>query len=266
MTGTVFALHGLSTRAEPRKFVYRNIADEETLTRVLSSRHRFVPLADALAGRGDALTIDDGTRAAADAALLARRFGHAVSLFINPAHVDSARPYSFHLLNALLDQLAETVVFDGKRYWARWMTEKRRLRAQLKKSLRDTRSEDERTDAVRTLASEWSIGPLAVPSFLEPLNVADLRQLLENGVEIHNHGWSHSCHKRLTPDESAQEIERGREWLQSMLGVHSRVFVVPYGDVYPAAPALEACDVWLTRDPLRPSGPVSPGVWNRETL
>lgn len=263
--GRVFTLHGVAPRVQPRRFVYRNISDEETLTAILAARERFVPLADALAGRGDALTVDDATRASADAALLARRHGHAVTLFVNPGQVDPPAPYSFHLLSALLDAVrVRRVIFDGEPFATRTLRQRDLLRARLKERLRDIRTEEARAGLIRTLASEWRVASLEIPPFLETLQIEDLRSLLDSGVEIQNHGWSHACHQRLTPMESAREIERGRDWLSNRLGVDARAFAVPFGDVMPHAGA--ACEMWLTVDDRYPRGPIAPGVWNRDTL
>jgi hypothetical protein len=265
--GRVFTLHGVAPRVQPRRSIYRNISDEATLTAILAAREPFVPLADALAGRGDALTVDDATRTAADAALLARRFGHAVTLFVNPSQVDPPVPYSFLLLSALLDGLrGHRVMLEGESFPTRSFRQRDVLRALLKEKLRDTPTEAERTSLIRALASEWRVGMLEIPRFLETLEVADLQRLLDAGVEIQNHGWSHTCHIRLDPSESAREIARGREWLSERLGIEARAFAVPYGDAMPHESTRLACDVWLTVDDRHPGGPIAPGVFNRDTL
>src|SRR5581483_468258 len=78
---------------------------------------KYVPIDAALAGQGDALTIDDATFAGKHAAELARGHGHAVTLFVNPYHVTLARPYFFHRLSAMLDATAAAAVeFNGQRF------------------------------------------------------------------------------------------------------------------------------------------------------
>ena len=262
--GRVFTLHGVAPRVQPRRFIYRNISDQKTLTSILAATAPFVPLAEALAGRGDALTVDDATRAAADAALLARRHGHAVTLFVNPGQIDPPVPYSFHLLSVFLDAVRGNVALDGQSFATRTLDQRHRLRLHLKEKLRETPTEVERSDLITTLASECGLAPLEIPLFLETLDVDDLRALLDSGVEIQNHGWSHVCHQRLTPSESAREIEQGREWLSSRLGIDAGVFAVPFGDVMPLAGA--PCDIWLTVDDRFPGGPIAAAVWNRDTL
>lgn len=262
----VYTLHGVAPNVDPRRFIYRNIADLASLSSILSSRPPFVPLAAAVAGDGDALTIDDATRCAADAAMLARRHGHAVTLFVNPEHVDPPQPHSFHLLNVLMDGLHDGgVELGGKRHATRTLGERSRLRAHLKDQLRDVWQESDRRELIERLASEWNV-PLDVPSFLEPLGIGDLKTLLDAGVEIQNHGWSHCCHRRLDPAESAHEIERGAAWLADRLGVEARFFAVPYGDAVPGDMSALPCDLWLTVDERYPSGPLSHGIWNRDNL
>src|SRR5437016_674086 len=108
MTQTrVYALHGSAPAASPDLFVYRNICDRERLSRWLSALPPLVPLCDALAGRGSALTIDDATYAAADSALLARELGHEATLFVNPSNIAERTNYSWLVINALLDSLEE---------------------------------------------------------------------------------------------------------------------------------------------------------------
>jgi hypothetical protein len=53
-----------------------------------------------------ALTIDDSTMAGAEACLIARKFGHEVTLFLNPHQIISQAPYFFTILNLAIDRVA----------------------------------------------------------------------------------------------------------------------------------------------------------------
>ena len=249
------------------KFVYRNISDAAILDRVLATRPKFVSLGEALAGGGDALTIDDATTASADAALLARKHGHAVTLFVNPGQIESGQTYSFLLMSVLLDQLTlRTVNLDGETFPFTNGKQKNALRERLKVRLRDMPGETDRIAWVRELATMWSAGSLRVPDYLKTITFDDLKSLIDSGVDIQNHGWLHDCHRRLSAPESASAISAGREWLRGNLKVDARYFAVPFGDVMPPENVGLDCDCWLTVDDRLPPGKVDDEVWNRVTL
>src|SRR4051794_17567364 len=52
---------------------------------------------------GDILTIDDATHAGGSACIIARELGHEVIFFVNPANIESGRPYFFSVLDAHID-------------------------------------------------------------------------------------------------------------------------------------------------------------------
>ena len=84
---------------------------------LLQRRTKYVPLAQALAGEGDALTIDDATYGGLHAALLALRHGHAVSWFVNGIHVERGLQYFPFQLSSLLDHTRRSdCVFDGQKW------------------------------------------------------------------------------------------------------------------------------------------------------
>ena len=262
---TIYTMHGVAPNVDPRRFIYRNISDERRFREILSTRPAFVPLTESLAGRGDALTIDDATRASADAALLARRLGHEVTLFVNPGQVDPPIPYSFNLLSVLMDRLkARSVNLDGKTLKARTPADRDAIRKRIKTRLREIEREAERNALIARLALQWGDVDLRMPHFLQTLTTAELEQLRDSGVDIQNHGWTHRCHSRHSAEESQREIDTGRQWLLDRLGVTADLFAVPFGDVLP--PAGVDCRHWLTADYRLPRGQIGQTVWNRETL
>jgi hypothetical protein len=263
----VLAIHGVSSAPIDRgRFGFRNLSSARQLAQLLSSAERFVPLLDALADRGDALTIDDATRAGMEAALLARRYGHAVTLFVNPGQIELGEPYAFVALNGLLDCLdGEPKEFEETRFQTSTFAERQMLRSAIKATLRAMTSEPPRLALVRTLADRWHVGALDVPLHFSTLTARDLTALLDAGVDLQNHGWFHSDHSRLTAEDSEAEIRNARSWLQRQLGVDAQYFAAPFGETLPpAVPA--ACDVWLTLTHTVAAGWVKPRVFNRETL
>jgi hypothetical protein len=70
--GLIFAMHGVVSHCQADRFVHRNLLDTEAFAAFLRNRpHKFVDLAASIGGAGDSLTIDDGTGAAREAAILA---------------------------------------------------------------------------------------------------------------------------------------------------------------------------------------------------
>jgi hypothetical protein len=263
----ILTLHGVAQGVDRRRFGFRNLCEIAALRRFLSSVPRLVPLPEALAGGGSALTIDDATTAAANAALLAREYGHAVSLFVNAGQVESGRPYSFVVLNALLDGLdGQPCPFEGTSFPTATTAQRQALRDAIKARLCTVTDEPAREELVRALAAGWRVRSLEVPPHFRTLTKQDLIALRDAGVDLQNHGWSHSHHASLTPEASGREISEGRHWLKRQLGVDAAYFAVPFGDALPPPGLAAPCAAWLTLLDALPPGPLAPGVFNRATL
>src|SRR3954469_14208252 len=95
----VLAIHGVTTTIDRSGFSGRNLLSGAQLHHFLAASPRFGPLSQALRGGGHALTIDDSMVAARDAAVMARKHGHDVTLFVNPGQIESGAPYAFVALN-----------------------------------------------------------------------------------------------------------------------------------------------------------------------
>jgi hypothetical protein len=265
--GRVLAIHGVAPEVDPRRFAFRNLSDADSLRRFLLAAPPFVPLPEALAARGNALTIDDATRAAADAALMAREHGHAVSLFVNPSQVSSGEPHYFLLLNVLLDRLdGQRCEFEGTMFETATNAQRQVLRHNIKARFRSMTGERGRMDLVTALATRWRTGSLELPDHFRTLGIHDLIALREAGVDVQNHGWSHVHHPILSPEESVREIREGRAWLRRELGVDAAYFAVPFGDALPAPDAAAACETWFTATEQMAPGRLDQNVFNREEL
>lgn len=135
--------HGVVPNANPDLFLHLNLLDRHRFIAHLQGREQpYVPLSTCLRGEGDALTIDDSTLAAAEAARLARYYGHAVTLFVNGYNIAEQKCYSFSRLDAALDAAkVESVVYEGREYALRMSTSAERFRAIAKRKLTQLRSE-----------------------------------------------------------------------------------------------------------------------------
>jgi len=238
MTGQVLTIHGIAPAVIPNAFCFRNMWDTDAMLRYLTSVPPFVSLGDAMAGRGDALTIDDAIRGAADAALLARQRGHAVTLFVNPSQVESGAPYAFLVLNALLDGLTRRVcIFEDTAFRIGTHAKRQVLRRRIKARLCALTDEQARLDFVTGLAGQWGVTVPDMPPHFRTLSRDELVALRDAGVALENHGWSHSDHTSLSSAQSVREIRDGRVWLERELGVEAAYFAAPYGEALPTPEA-----------------------------
>ena len=265
---TLYAMHGVVGHATPGHFSHRNLLDITEFGRFVRARpERFVSLTDALAGRGDALTIDDGTRAAADAALLARAAGHCVTLFVNPWNVLTGRRYPFLCLNVLLDHAPTSVAGPGgDRIDLSSGPARVRFRRMVKERLRGCRDHAEQEAVIDSVAAQFGEGMVPFPPHLETLGRGELDALWSEGVEIGNHGWMHVDPAALAPEHIHEPVIRGRVWLEEAYQCPAPFFAVPFGETCqePSGAGPDTV-LFLVHDAL-PAGRVAPGVHNRVNL
>ncbi len=238
MTGVqlteIFAMHGIVERPQADVFCHRNMLDTDRFCATLQSQQKFVPLPAALEGRGRALTIDDGTVAGARAALLARRFGHAVTLFINPWQVQDGRAYAFSWLNALLDQTREkNFSWYGQAFNLTTLKDRQRFRSVVKGSIRKHVLPEENYELIEGIRIRLAIDQVHIPDFLSCLSLKDLHKLRDAGVDIQNHYWSHLDPSAHPPAQFAIEFHKSRKWISDSLGISSKFFASPFGEFFP---------------------------------
>jgi hypothetical protein len=260
--------HGIVENADAALFVHRNLLDSATFEQHLRTRPQaYHPLRSVLAGEGTALTLDDSTLAAANAAKMARRLGHAVTLFINGFHIAEGRPYFFSRLNVALDLTDMAVVnYEGTCWDLSERTGKEQFRKTVKKRLAAVGNESERDDVVTQIAALLGQKADRVPDHLRVISHDELRELVRLGIDIQNHGWTHSRVGSLSPEAHAEDIRKGREWLRATCGVEADLYAVPNGDGLPPGTGLQNCRAWFLLDDSKPGGEVSPGVYGRRTL
>lgn len=264
----IYATHGVAPDANQHFFVYRNLLDEAQFIEWLRCRpHPFVPLEAALAGAGDALTIDDGTYAAASTAKHAAVLGHNVTVFINPKYSASEQQYFFALLNTALDGCQQPCVqWRNHLYDLRNANDKRELRARVKDEWRNISSDDGRTELMRECLSDLDQMNLETPAHLRTLGIQDLIDLRNAGVAIENHGWTHGEFATFTDEQVTYEIALGHDWIKDNLNVESSYFAVPFGETLPPLSVHQTWKTWFLLSNRRPPGWISAGVYNREEI
>lgn len=260
-------LHGVRVGVSAELFVDRNLAELATLSTYLDNRVSYVSLSACLEGKGDALTVDDSTIASADAARLARRKGHQVTLFLNGYNIEESVPYFFSRLNAMLDATPlDEVAFEGRRFDLRTFAAKQWFRGAVKRRLARMGSERDRQEYVTRAGELLQAENTVIPHFLSPISPADVRELVALGVDIQNHGWTHVRPAALSPEECARDIQAGRAWLRDFAPAPADLYAVPNGDCLPPWESSPHYRAWFLLDDRWPADNNGPTVFGRRNL
>jgi len=264
----IFAMHGVTDGVRRDRFQHRNLLEAEQFCAFLRSGSKFVPLADALQGRGRALTIDDATLASARAAKLARQFGHAVTLFINPWHIEFRQPYWFSRLNILLDSVeAPQFSLDGRNFDLTTFDGKSELRTHIKVLMRRHTIPEQNIALIDRIEEQLGVADNEIPLHDHCLDMEDVRELHGIGTDIQTHGWAHLDPLAGNLTQFTDQFHKSRSWLKDRLGINTRFFAPPFGEFLPHLNFLrrnEAVCLLLHND--LPPGSVEDRIVNRITL
>jgi peptidoglycan/xylan/chitin deacetylase (PgdA/CDA1 family) len=265
----IYAMHGSIEQTDKGRMTHRSLSDQKTLSRYLLKRSSsFVHWKDALRGKGNALTVDDATRASANAALLAREHGHAVTLFVNPSYIEQQTSHYFCILSSILERAeARTVRWNDALYHLANYDGRLELRRQVKRQLRGLKDENARLRVLESLRDCIGAPDLEVPDYLKTIPVKDLLALRDAGVDIQNHGWTHGEIAALAIAEQVEEIVRGREWLKSRIGVEADAYAVPFGETVPSDELSERLNIFFfCADDQLPMGTIKERTINRVNI
>jgi|GEM_PF-873716 len=260
-----YVAHGVVEGRQGRKFVHRNYLDRWHFDVFLATRPRF-----GLWKAGDdadVLTVDDATRAGADACRIARKYGHDVTFFINPGLVEAREPYFFALLDPLLDaSTGRTIVYERTAYsLADWASARAFRRAVKRQIVFETDASVVRA-RILELSRQLNADVPETPPHLATISQSDVEELADRGVRIESHGWTHVDPARMTPEQFTEHMERSRLWLREKLGKDSRWYAVPFGESAPPSSGVCHPEVWFLANSYRPPGECGGNVWNRATL
>jgi hypothetical protein len=262
----VFSAHGIIENASPQaRFEHRNLVDTEDFLRYLAKRERpFVPLAQAIAGEGDALTVDDATEQSAAMCEAAVQNGHAASLFVNPHHVLNGEPHFWSRVNTALDHTrSASVNFQNREWPLNTFKEKSALRVAWRSAISACSCIEEVDRISLELAASLNVQQ---PPSVATISLKRLQQLAEAGVAVLNHGWSHIDFHACTEIEIADSVRRTEVWLRNY-GLGGNHFAVPFGEFQPCERLLnETGQIWLLDNSNLSPGPIKSGVINRKTL
>ncbi|HEX6901222.1 MAG TPA: polysaccharide deacetylase family protein [Thermoanaerobaculia bacterium] len=265
----IWIIHGIVAQADPLSFTHRSLLDASRFQRFLERRsHKFVDLDQAVAGRGDALTIDDSTYAAAGAAELCRATGHAVTVFVNARNIAWQQTYWFALLNALVDGCTcDSILLDGDSFPLHDLSARKRFRKAAKHAALSLENEEAREAFILRLAQSVNVGPLAVPGHLATISLDRLRELQAAGVRIENHGWTHGNVAAMSRQGLLEDIRKGADWLRETISVETSHYAVPFGTARPPGKLpVSLYGLWHLADESLPAGRLDARIVNRETL
>ncbi len=263
---TVFVLHGIVDHYVAGAAVHRNYVPREAFEAYL--RSRAAPFAAWDTGRreGDVLTVDDATRAGADACMTARRLGHEVMFFVNPFQIVSGQPYFFSLLDAIIDARTATAVEYRGEIHDLGPTGIQRFRVAARDALMVRRA-DQAYAAAAELTALLGADGAEVAAHDRPISLAELGALKDAGVRIENHGWSHVEISSLSDDEFAEHVTAGRDWLRRELSVDAALYAVPFGaDDVPDHRRHWVGDGYFLASRRFPPSRLNPLCWNRKDL
>lgn len=264
----IYLMHGVVRPLSSKQFTHMWMLDAEQFESFLACRRPFKTLATALEGGGDALTIDDATCAARDAALLARKYGHQVTLFVNSDIVQHSDPYYLHALTALIGAATEHQLCRLPDHLtpSEIRGDRAAIRGHLKHTIARIRGRGARKELIKSIADALNIQS-ETPGHLQTLRVNDLTRLIECGVHLENHGADHAHFSIYNDEEVKEQIRSCKIWLQDTFQAPARYFAVPFGDVLPRLeiPSPLASYWFLAQRALRP-GYVGPAVYNRKVL
>lgn len=266
---TIWIIHGIVAQADPLSFTHRGLLDAGRFQKFLERRpHKFVDLDQALAGRGDALTIDDSTSAATDAAELCRATGHAVTVFVNARNIAWHQTYWFALLNALVDGCTcDSILLDGESFPLHNLSTRKRFRRAVKHAALSLDNEEAREAFILRLAQSVNVGPLVVPGHLATISLDRLRELHAAGVRIENHGWTHGNVAAMSRQELVEDIRKSADWLREAASVEVSHYAVPFGSAIPPSTLpVSLYGVWHLANESLPAGRLDARLVNRVTL
>jgi hypothetical protein len=266
---TIWMMHGIVDNADPTRFTHRNMLDTRRFQRLLEERTpKFVDLDQALAGNGDALTIDDSTWAAADAAELCLSSGHAVTVFINARNIALQKTYWFALLNVLVDRCERNaIILTSESFSMNSLLDRQRFRKAAKHKALSLHSEEEREEFILRLALSVGVDSLEAPRHLATVTIDGISRLKAISVRIENHGWTHGNVAAMTRQELVEDIRRGADWLEDEAGIATRHYSVPFGATKPPDMLpISLYEFWHLADENLPTGLLDKRLVNRATL
>lgn len=262
----IYITHGVMPGWRPERISHALFNPEWLFALHLQNRlQKYVSLAEAVAGEGDALTIDDATYGGLRAALLAAKWGHAVSWFVNGLNVEQGLPYFPFQFSRMIDDTQRSDCEFKSRHWSlRSNMDRRAFRQHLKDQYMRMGTQGQIQDLLRQISSCLEVDSDGLEWALRTVGSQELSVASAAGVELQNHGWSHLSPSSLTETELAMEAALNEEYLSQFRQSGIRVYAPPFGRQVSFKPAVS--DFVLLADRSVPSSCRVENVVNRADL
>lgn len=229
---TVYNMHMVVTDKDSSAMTHRNCIDYQLLDEFLSDRSiTFLKLKDVLRLQsGMALTIDDSTAGAYDAAMLCAAHKQHVTVFVNPFYIETGHQYYMHYLSKLVEDLGdEMFLFNNHSYNLAKSNQRKHLRKAVKETLCTLATEDERISCLEQIFGR-KVSDIRLPYQLRTMTRGQFQALIANKfVNIEFHGWTHACPTSLSIEDHLEEYKKGQEWFLSNLQKTIRYYALPFG-------------------------------------
>jgi peptidoglycan/xylan/chitin deacetylase (PgdA/CDA1 family) len=227
----IYVTHGVVPCWSSERISHALFLPESRVARHLRLRRlKYVPLAQALDGEGDALTVDDATYGGLKLALLARRYGHAVSWFVNGSNVEHRKQYYPFQISFMLDATQVTECrFESRTWNLQEMAGRRALRLRIKEVYMRLCSQHEIEELIERLACCLHIDSAMMENSLTTVRPAELAQAVFAGVDLQNHSWSHLNPQVFSEDERTTDMLENEEYLSQFRQAVVRAFAPPFG-------------------------------------
>lgn len=263
--GTIVLLHGIVDAFDSaRPLVDRTMVERHAFERYLGAAAPFGTW-DALPdGHVRILTIDDATRAGAEACRVAVKLGHQVTFFVNPKNIETRESYFFTLLSAAIDATRRSAVTH--RGVAHPLTDRSlrlAFRRAMKAALLERRSDAEIRSELTQIIDVLDVADVAVPDHHQPITLNELLELRDLGVRIENHGWDHIEIAALSESAFREHVTRGRDWLRAHLDVAADSYATPFGMTFLPQFAHRVAGAWFLARRDLPAGRLAERCWNR---
>ncbi len=261
----IFVTHGVVDNLNPRRISHALMLSRWAFISHLQQRSaKYVPIAQALLGLGDALTVDDATLAALDQVLLARSFGHAVTWFVNGQNVEENLTYFPFLLSCMVDETsAPECLFEGRLWPLHTLSDRKAFRRFLKLIYMSFTAPQQILRLIEDLAFQLNLPASLALASLGTASRHNVEHAVRSGVSLGNHGWDHLNPRSLPPSTCVAGIATNRAWIESLQPDHG-VYAPPYGAsiVLPQG----SCSLMLLADPTLREAMPHTGIINRSPL
>lgn len=257
----IYEIHGAMKNVDNQKVSHRRMLLIDKLLDCVNYRGKLVSIADALAGRGDAITIDDGVLIAYETAKSIRASGHEISICVNGYNISKQEDYYFIKLNHILDFIVRNKLkFDFDTI--------DEFRAFIKKKYISSESHEECNEIIDNLRTKFvGTSHLLIEDSFSIINKYNLHDLHNDGVMFVNHGWTHINYNNISHEDFNKQFSVNNDWICGLGFSFCNEYVVPFGKLdIDKFRYIDHNTTILLADKSYPAGWLADNVYNRYSI